>query len=567
MRNTKIGLVLTFTLLSLSSIKAGELYWVFFTDKNGSTIDPYAFFDERTIERRVKLGIPLVEYSDLPVSDEYKFAIGKHARVRSESRWLNAITIDAGPSQIRSISELPFVAEVQKLTMVSKKSSSLKESFNIDLKTAEHLQKQVNAFGGELFIRNGIDGKGVRIAVFDGGFPGVDTLEVFSHIRKENRIIATWDFVKDREFVYDYNSHGTSVLSCIAGILDGKNYGLGSGAEFLLARTEVNREVFSEEENWARAMEWAEKNGADIISSSLGYTWHRYFPNQMDGKSTYITRIANTAASKGLLVINAAGNEGSEKWQVIGAPADADSILSVGGIASNTGIHSDFSSFGPTFDGRLKPNVVAFSDVIVAGKKKNYKLSYGTSFATPLVSGFAACVMQMHPDWDNMKVLKEIEKSGHLYPYYDYAHGYGVPQASGFLGSKEDIGPTFSFTAEDDQIVIKLIPVTVDSLTEDNSEEGWNEDSVVEISQNPERFTMDDAYLYYHISSAKTGKIRKYAVVDMQGQTEFRIDPFFYIREGEKLVAFHRGYTGVWTSEEMESANLPIEYLDEEDDE
>ena len=176
MRNTKIGLVLTFTLLSLSSIKAGELYWVFFTDKNGSTIDPYAFFDERTIERRVKLGIPLVEYSDLPVSDEYKFAIGKHARVRSESRWLNAITIDAGPSQIRSISELPFVAEVQKLTMVSKKSSSLKESFNIDLKTAEHLQKQVNAFGGELFIRNGIDGKGVRIAVFDGGFPGVDTL-------------------------------------------------------------------------------------------------------------------------------------------------------------------------------------------------------------------------------------------------------------------------------------------------------------------------------------------------------------------------------------------------------
>lgn len=160
------------------------------------------------------------------------------------------------------------------------------------------------------------------------------------------RIIATWDFVKNKEFVYDYSSHGTSVLTCIAGKIDDKKFGLAPGAEFLLARTEITREVFSEEENWLAAVEWADKNGADIIQRiSCRIYLQKIFPKEMDGQTTLVTQYANLAASKGMLVINAAGNDGDKKWEVIGAPADADSVLSIGGIDPDKGYHIDFSSY------------------------------------------------------------------------------------------------------------------------------------------------------------------------------------------------------------------------------
>jgi hypothetical protein len=537
-------------------------YWVVFRDKPIADFNPYDYFSQKTIDRRARSGIPLVMISDLPVSETYCSEIEKYSDILTKSRWLNAVSVDLDAATLAKVTALPFVFEVRQVHSGMKAAGDEDIKRITDRKTLEHITNQVNALGGNLFAAAGIDGKGVRIAVFDGGFPGVDTLEIFRHLREENRIIATWDFVKNREFVYDYSSHGTSVLSCIAGIYDSLAFGLGTGAEFLLARTEVTREVFSEEENWAMAMEWADKNGADIINSSLGYTYHRYFPREMDGKATFVSRIATLAARKGILVVNAAGNDGDKRWKVIGAPADADSIISVGGVSSETGIHSGFSSFGPTFDGRMKPNVSAFSDVIAASTRKTSRLTFGTSFASPLVAGFAACVMQMHPEWDNISVLKEIERSGHLYPYFDYAHGYGVPQASYFLGCREIVPPSFRFDTEDGKLCIRLMPEVVKTLAD--SAECPAPERMARVRGlsgiSPEvsglhRYSLDDDYLYFHIESPEGGKIRKYRVIEVNESEQYTIESDLLL-PGESVFVFFRGYSLVYSADALEEAGL-----------
>ncbi len=547
---------------------AQQKYWVEFRDKKGVSFDPFEYFDIRTIEKRELRGIPLAMETDLPLNEEYYDAVNAISPVLSSSRWLNAVTLRLKPEQEKEIRSLPFVRSVRPVESLRVAEKS-KKSISAGTDELQLIRAQTGSMEGYLFTRAGIDGHGVRIAVLDAGFPGVDTLAEFSHLRNEGRIVDTWDFVKKRKDVYSWDSHGTEVLGCIAGVFDTLRTGLGTGAEFLLARTEVEAEVFSEEENWFAAIEWADKNGADIVNSSLGYTFNRYFPRQMDGRSTFVSRMANVAARKGLLVINAAGNDGDTDWQVIGAPADADSVLAVGGINSETGIHMDFSSFGPTFDGRIKPNVCAFADVYSAGKKGGTKKVYGTSFAAPLVTGFAACVMQMHPGWNNMKVFHELEKSGDLYPYYDYAHGYGIPQASYFLNGTEKALPTFTTTREYTFLTVRTYPhpAETDTSVKENKEEKEevriiasdgvkkieiNKDSLnivypgdnepIQITTEKESDSPVSNYLFYHFADKDSGKIRYYAVVDMKDATKYPID-LADMHDNEILRIFYRGYT------------------------
>jgi len=252
------------------------------------------------------------------------------------------------------------------------------------------------------------------------------------------------------------------VLSCIAGIQkNGKMLGLATGAEFLLARTEVETEPKKEEFWWLQAVEWADKNGADIINSSLGYGIDRYNYKDMDGQTTLVSKAANMAAAKGILVCNAAGNEGSRKsWIGIIAPADADSVLTVGGINPNlTNFKkTSFSSYGPTADGRMKPNVVAYGSANVAKPSENkYTTAQGTSFSSPLIAGFAACAWQTNRNLTAMELKSEIEKSASLYPYFDYAYGYGVPQASYFTENQQnEVEKTFEITSNDNSIFITV---------------------------------------------------------------------------------------------------------------
>jgi len=529
--------------------EAQNRYWVFFTDKEGVEFDPLSYFDQKTVQKRTSMGIPLADENDLPVKEEYISAVKKiSGKLNTVSRWFNAVSVSVPAGKMQEISRLPFVAAISPVTMTAGKTQKKPFKPEISVSVATLRLSQLASMGASFFEQSGIDGTGVRIAVFDGGFPGVDKSPVFDHLRENNRIIATRDFVRNREYVYSCNSHGTMVLTCIAGILDGKKFGMATGAEFLLARTEVNREAFFEEEYWLAAMEWADKNGADIINSSLGYTYHRYFQSQMDGTSTLVSRAATLAARKGMLVINAAGNDGSEYWQVIGAPADADSILSVGGINPNSGYKISFSSVGPTADGRFKPNISAFGKVATSDAKK-LKTAHGTSFAAPLTTGFAACVKQLNPDWDNMKLYEEIQKAGHLYPYFDYAHGYGVPQAAFFTGNYQTPEPTFFFSTENDSVKIIFISEeykeqlrlneTPESDKHDKVQPEY--DKINDENGNSGRYNLDDRYLYFHLDDPANKILKRYAVMRIIKDTNYYSFPKSEL-EGMVLRVFYQGY-------------------------
>lgn len=481
--------LIIFTLLLMQGLVHAQsnYYWVFLKDKAGSEFDPFTYFDPHTIERRIQAGIPLSEESDYPVSEEYLTILENYSdTITGHTRWFNAVCLATdNPS---AISALPFVLSVEPV-FISTFICEEDDSLELDEEDSELLSRQTRALDMNAFHQAGFKGKGLRIAVFDGGFPGVDTNPIFDHIRKRNGILKTWDFTRDKEHVYAFSSHGTAVLSCIGGIIDGTPVGLATEAEFLLARTEVNAEPYSEEKNWLAAVEWADKNGADIINSSLGYTYHRYFPWNMDGKKSLVSKAANMAASKGMLVVNALGNEGDNSWRTIITPADADSVLSVGGTDPYTGYKIGFSSYGPSTDLRMKPNVSAPGQVLAADPKGTV-IIYGTSFSSPLVAGFAACAWQTNRKLTNMQLFSEIEKSASLYPYYDYVHGYGIPQASWFTEkTKTESEPTVEAVFNNGVIVLNLLI-----------------DDTAKIPM--------DSYLYYHLANAK-GQLIKYVVISV----------------------------------------------------
>jgi len=282
------------------------------------------------------------------------------------------------------------------------------------------------------------------------------------------------------------------------------------------------REPKREEEYWLAAVEWAERQGARLVNSSLGYTRKRYFQEQMDGKHSLVARAANLAARKGMLVINAAGNDGSSKWHTLGTPADADSVLTVGGIDPRSDIHVSFGSFGPTADGRLKPNVSHFGTAVAAKPGNRLKTVNGTSFATPLTTGFAASILEMHPDWSTMQLLRELEKSSHLYPYFDYAHGYGIPQGSYFLETYVEPEPSFEFAAVREEVVIRPKPL--------------------EGMKNLTNNYLGHQRMYVHVEN-KQGTLNKYWVLDVASSSPVVIPRMEWGEDPINMRVYYLGYT------------------------
>lgn len=437
----------------LGIANAQNSYWVFFTDKQNTTFDPYQYFDTKTIERYAQCGADLYDITNYPVNSSYVAQVETASEeLIGVSRWLNAAGVMATEGQISVIAQFPFVAGIQQIAS-DVEVASVTESDETESGTT---LDQIAIHHGELFMQHNLSGKGVRIAVLDGGFKGADTHPAFQHLRDHNQIVKTWNFVKKKEFVYEAETHGRMVLSCIAGMkADGTMLGMAPDAQFLLARTEVATEPKKEEVWWVQALEWADQNGADIVNSSLGYGKQRYMLKNMDGKTSMVAKAANTAARKGMLVCNSMGNEGSDKdWRMLITPADADSILSVGAVRG-VDIIADFSSFGPTADGRMKPNVVAWGENnLVAGEKGNFTHASGTSFSSPMVAGFAACVKQLHPEYTAWQLKTEIEKSANHYPYFDYAFGYGVPQAGYFFGEKPVVKDNLALFEDEEAVYI-----------------------------------------------------------------------------------------------------------------
>jgi len=459
-------------------------YWVTFRDKAGGQFDPSQYFSPAALARRQRQGLPVADSTDRPVRPDYVAAVRARADTLTlVSRWFNAVACRATPAQAAALRQLPGVAAVvawpqasqHRLLPASRLRPALAPSAagRAPVSAADYLlaRQQTAALGRADLISAGLLGQGVRIAVFDVGFRGVDWHPAFRALRRERRIAGTYDFLKNRPDVFRGGAHGTEVLGCLAGRLPGPDtlhlgpaLGLAPAATYLLARTEgLASERYGEEEAWLRAAEWADQQGADIISSSLAYTEQRYFPEQMDGRHSLIGRAATLAARKGMLVVSAAGNDGDDDWGRIGTPADADSVLAVGGLDPATGLHLAFSSVGPSADRRLKPDVSAFGIVLTTNSSGGFERVEGTSFSAPLVAGLAACAQQASGGkLTALELFRQVREAGELYPYYDYAHGYGRPEARRLLARRLEplpaVAPTFDFVVHDSLVAVVLRP-------------------------------------------------------------------------------------------------------------
>lgn len=431
---------------SLSTIAQPDTitYWIQFTDKdhnNYSLTKPEEFLSARAIKRREVQQIPY-QQNDLPVSSFYIDSLKRMGVVvGNRSKWLNAVAGTVADSvMLQKVNQLSFVKTTRKagrwsiqpqqlglLAPEVSKDNAMQneygESFN-----------QIEMVAGNQIHQLGYRGEGMLIAVLDAGFTGVDYLPAFDNLRQEGRILGTRDFVDGGSFVYHAHTHGMYVLSVMAGYLPGYLIGTSPDASFWLMRSEQGAsELIIEEDNWIAAAELADSVGADIINSSLGYSTfddttmnHTYA--DMDGNTTPISRAADIAASKGILVVNSAGNEGNSPWKHILAPSDGDSVLAVGAVDS-TGAYASFSSLGPSSDGQVKPNIAAQGQQLVVTSfiEPYIQRGSGTSFSSPLIAGMSASLWQAFPGKTNMEIIDALHKSAHQYLNPDEKLGYGIP--------------------------------------------------------------------------------------------------------------------------------------------
>ncbi len=450
-KNLSLFLFLFLFQFSFSQTKTN--YWIIFKDKNGSPYSltkPSEYLSPKAIERRAKQNIP-VSLSDLPVNPNYVDALKSiGVSIINQSKWFNAIlisTVDA--NKIAAINALPFVKGVRSISI--SQQSKLNTKFETE-SNSEVIQneksvastsstsldyglsfKQANQIGVDCLHDLGFQGQGMTIAVLDAGFLNANVLPAFDSLHIHNQILGCRDFVVGDTLVYEDYPHGMNVLSCMGGNLPGRIVGTSPKAKFWLLRTEdAWTESLQEEINWLVGAEFADSVGADLITSSLGYNIfdnpadsHTYA--DMDGNTTIVTKAADWAVSKGLFVVIAAGNAGGPSWYKITAPGDADSVLTIGAIDS-LGYVAGFSSRGPTYDGRIKPNTVARGvAAIVASTSGDVAAENGTSFSTPITAGAVACLWQANPTRTNMEILYAIEQSASQYLLPDTIKGYGIP--------------------------------------------------------------------------------------------------------------------------------------------
>ncbi len=443
----KILLVLYIFILTTTSLISQNKYWVTFKDKNNSTYSiqhPESFLSEKSIDRRFRQGIQITE-NDLPVNNSYIVAIKNICpNILTVSKWMNAVSIDiANLQQIEKIKLLPFVKSVSSVIQLQNTKNSSNTKFEpiismgiptIDTSIYGSAYNQVKMIGIDKIHALGYKGEGVDIAVFDGGFLNANTLNFFDKAHQEERIIPVWNYVDNTNNVYVRSLHGMNVLSVMCANIDHVFVGAAPEANYYLFITEdTYQEQIIEEDNWVAAAEKADSIGVQIFTTSLGYTTfddtttdHTYA--DMDGNTTIITRAANIAASKGILVVNSAGNEGNRAWHYISAPADGDSVLTIGAVNEN-GVIAGFSSRGPNSSNHLKPNVCGQgANIVVAGTNNNeVGRSNGTSFSCPLIAAASACLWQAFPNKTSSEIFHDIEKSANLFNTPNFDYGFGIP--------------------------------------------------------------------------------------------------------------------------------------------
>lgn len=394
-------------------------YWVTFRDKSGSEAylkQPDMFLSKRSILKKYAAGTGIIQ-EDLPVSNRYIQQLNMRGlSVRFGSRWLNAaLVVTQDTAKMQGLIDLDFVSSVLPLGYRKLDGSAVNESDHSGLMEENSIPVKTDPTPGNMYgaakdqilqlkvhelHRKGFRGHGVQIAVLDAGFYKANRMQLFDSVFLQGRILKTYDYVDRETDVYDDDDHGMQVLSCMAANKPGVMLGSAPDASFMLFRTEdASEEMPYEEALWIQAAEQADVLGADIIASSLGYTTFdddrfNHKRSDLDGKTTLISRAAEMATQRGMLVVSSAGNEGDVSWSKLAVPADAEHVIAVAAV-DKEGEIAGFSSRGPSADGRIKPDVAAMGKRTAVASASGYIVkSNGTSYSAPLMAGALASAMQ-----------------------------------------------------------------------------------------------------------------------------------------------------------------------------
>lgn len=435
---------LVFTAFFAGNINAvGYYFYIQLTDKNNSPhslSNPSEYLSARALERRAFFNIP-VDSTDLPVNPQYiKQLSDQGLSVYASSKWLNGVTVLLRDSaQIALAKSFPFVKSVQytgktyENPAVHPAPSKVKAA---DFDYGEALQ-QISQLNGQALHQNAFSGENIHIAVIDAGFNSVNTNPAFQNMRSEGRLLGTKDYINPQSNIYAEDLHGAFSLSTMAAEINGIYVGTAPKSSYLLLRTEAAEgEYLYEPDLWISATEYADSLGIDVTTTSLGYTTFDdpamdYKYSDLDGKTARASIAANMAFKKGILVVNSAGNEGNKDWKYISVPADADGVLTVGAVTKDS-VRSFFSSFGPTYDGRIKPELSANgSTTALVHKDGAPTYGSGTSFSCPIIAGLAACYLQaaktLNPSLSLTEIRKNIYESASRFANPNNEIGYGIP--------------------------------------------------------------------------------------------------------------------------------------------
>ncbi len=438
------GIFILFLSGLLTPVKAQTNYYFYiqFSDKKNtpySLSNPSVFLSARAIERRAAFNIA-IDSTDLPVNSLNVSQIenlGIH--VHNASKWMNGATVILpDSSKMSMVRSLPFVKFVEYTGLLQGPPLAPKQKITkqttLDYGIAN---TQITQLNGKQLHNEGFMGQGIQIGVIDAGFTNVNTNPAFDSLRLQGRLLGTKDIINANSNIYTEDAHGADVLSIMTGNLPGQFLGTAPKASFWLIRTEYSPTEYKVETDfWCSGIEFADSVGVDVVTSSLGYYGFddptmSFTYADMNGKISRASRAANLASKKGLVVLVAAGNEGTSAWHYIGSPADADGIIAVGGVTS-IGIPSSFTSFGPSSDGRVKPEICAMgTQTAIVDPNGTPTNGNGTSFATPAMAGMMACLLQKYkvtnsnPNVDFFQ--QSVFKTGNHFNNPTAQMGYGIP--------------------------------------------------------------------------------------------------------------------------------------------
>ena len=440
MRISLFLFIFCFSVIAQGTITDSKIYWAQFNTKANTPYSlnhPETYLSQRAIERRNMHGIS-IDSTDLPVNPTFIDSLKSLGfRVKHTSRWMNGAIVSLSDElDIESEVRPSFVSFYQ-----IRKDIPLKSCINKFSDPDSDIQqyygnsyRQISMLNGQILHQH-VKGKGVVVAVIDAGFQNADQLDAFDSLFARNGVLGTYDFVNPGNNVYNEYHHGAAVLSVMAGNQPETLIGSAPDAEYWLLRSEdVNSEFPVEEDYWIIAAEFADSVGCDVINTSLGYTTfdnpifdHTYA--EFDGKTMRISKAANMAVDKGMVVVCSAGNSGNDAWGHIVAPSEAKNVLSIAAVNS-AGDSVAFSSRGFTGEGALmKPDVAAMgAGVSFASSATNALVTgNGTSFSSPIIAGMAACLVELYPQKSATEIINLIRTLGDRYPSHDIKYGYGIP--------------------------------------------------------------------------------------------------------------------------------------------